>query len=260
LEKGEKAPADILVLDTQHIEDREAVVYVDARSITGRVTVERKKACFLTQVTSRSAIKRNWDKYKKEYLTGKLKYELPNADMEDFLGYLKLVKDPKTSLITFENFISRESIIKTCWIYALVLHAGMNCKIMRHIGERNRNHKFFENYIDRIFAVCFVVNLILGIPYALVALSNEFLSALETSTYHLLIFSVILPHFLYFGNGLLLLYFSLKNNIDAEIINFSSIISLGSIDFAVIAYNGVLSSGKMIADEIITSSSLYDFR
>ena len=39
LEKGEKAPADLLVLDTQHIEDREAVVYVDARSITGRVTV-----------------------------------------------------------------------------------------------------------------------------------------------------------------------------------------------------------------------------
>lgn len=86
------------------------------------------------------------------------------------------------------------------------------------------------------------------------------LSTIETSVYHFLIFSVILPHFLYFGNGLLLLYFSFKNNIDAEIINFSSIINLGSIDFAVIAYNGVLSSGKMIADEIITSSSLYDFR
>ena len=101
LEKGEKAPADLLVLDTQHIEDREAVVYVDARSITGRVTVQRKKACYLTQVTSRSAVKRNWEKYKKEYLTGKLKYELPNPNMEDFLGYLKLVKDPKTSLLNF---------------------------------------------------------------------------------------------------------------------------------------------------------------
>jgi hypothetical protein len=65
---------------------------------------------------------------------------------------------------------------------------------------------------------------------------------------------------MYFGNGLLLLYFSFKNSIDAEIINFSSIINLGSIDFAVIAYNGVLSSGKMIPDEIITSSSHYDFR
>ena len=74
------------------------------------------------------------------------------------------------------------------------------------------------------------------------------LNTLETSIYHLFIFSVILPHFLYFGNGLLLLYFSFKNNIDADIINFSSIINLGSIDFAVIAYNGVLSSGKMIAD------------
>ena len=134
LEKGEKAPADVLVLDTQHIEDRELVVYVDARSITGRVNVERKKACYLTQVTSRSAVKRTWDKYKKEYLNGKLKYELPNANMDDFLGYLKLVKDPKTSRINFENFISRESIVKTCWVYGLVLNAGMNCKIMRHIG------------------------------------------------------------------------------------------------------------------------------
>lgn len=134
LEKGEKAPADLLLLDTQHIEDREAIVYVDARSITGKVTVERKKACYLTQVTSRSAVKRNWDRYRKEYLSGKLKYEQPNSNMENFLGYLKLVKDPKTSLLTFENFISRESVIKTCWVYALVLNAGMNCKIMRHIG------------------------------------------------------------------------------------------------------------------------------
>ena len=39
LEKGEKAPADLLVLDAQHIEDREAVVYVDAKNITGKVTV-----------------------------------------------------------------------------------------------------------------------------------------------------------------------------------------------------------------------------
>ena len=39
LEKGEKAPADLLVLDTQYIEDRQAIVYVDARSITGKVTV-----------------------------------------------------------------------------------------------------------------------------------------------------------------------------------------------------------------------------
>jgi len=63
-----------------------------------------------------------------------------------------------------------------------------------------------------------------------------------------MLFSVVLPHFLYLGNGLLLLYFSFKNNVEAEIINYSCIINLGSIDYAVIAYSGVLSSGKMIAD------------
>jgi hypothetical protein len=137
------------------------------------VTVERKKACYLTQVTSRSAVKRNWDRYKKEYLTGKLKYEQPNSDMEDFLGYLKLVKDPKTSLLTFENFISRESVIKTCWVYGLVLNAGMNCKIMRHIGERNRSHRFFENNIDRIFAGCVVANILLGVIFALLSTASS---------------------------------------------------------------------------------------
>jgi hypothetical protein len=247
------------LLDTQHIEDREAIVYVDARSITGKVTVERKKACYLTQVTSRSAVKRNWDRYRKEYLSGKLKYEQPNSNMEDFLGYLKLVKDPKTSLLTFENFIARESVIKTCWVYALVLNAGMNCKIMRHIGERTRNHRFFENNIDRIFAGTIAIDVVIGIILGLLTLSSEG-NLLEQIAYHLAQFSVILPHFLFLGNGLLLLYFSLVDSLDSQIINYSSLINLGSIDFAVLAYNGVLSSGKMNPDQIITSTSLYDFR
>ncbi len=83
---------------------------------------------------------------------------------------------------------------------------------------------------------------------------------MELLAYHFIEFSLVLPHFLFLGNGLLLLYFSFKNKIEAEIINFSSVINLGSIDYAVMAYTGVLSSGKMNADQIITSSSLYDFR
>jgi hypothetical protein len=42
--------------------------------------------------------------------------------------------------------------------------------------------------------------------------------------------------------------------------NYSNIINLGCIDYAIMSYNGVLSSGKMYADQIVTSSSLYDFR
>jgi hypothetical protein len=78
--------------------------------------------------------------------------------------------------------------------------------------------------------------------------------------YHLLQFSLVLPHFLFLANGVLLLYFSLRNSEHTEIVNYSSIISLGSVDYAVMAYNGVLSSGKMVADQIVTPSSFYDFR
>ena len=42
--------------------------------------------------------------------------------------------------------------------------------------------------------------------------------------------------------------------------NYSNIINLGCIDYAIMSYNGVLSSGKMYADQIVTSSSLYDLR
>ncbi len=134
----------------------------------------------------------------------------------------------------------------------------MNCKIMRHISERSRNHKFFENKVDRIFSVCFLINIILGIPFALLEISKGSGEILRAFAYHFMLFSIILPHFLFLGDGLLLLYFSLKNNIEAEIMNYSNIINLGCIDYAIMAYNGVLSSGKMYADQIVTSSSLYD--
>jgi hypothetical protein len=104
-----------------------------------------------------------------------------------------------------------------------------------------------------------IINLLLGLPFALLSIDGS-TPFMELLAYHFIEFSLVLPHFLFLGNGLLLLYFSFKNKIEAEIINFSSVINLGSIDYAVMAYTGVLSSGKMNADQIITSSSLYDFR
>jgi len=54
-----------------------------------------------------------------------------------------------------------------------------------------------------------------GLPYALLALAGEYYHALSTVAYHFILFSVGLPIFLYIGNGLLLLYFSFKNSLEA---------------------------------------------
>ena len=87
-------PADILLLDSQELEHRSAITYVDTSLITGYSKIDKKKAAYLTQLQSRGIQKQNWDRYR-QILSGKLTYSSPSMDYSDFVGYLKLVKDPK---------------------------------------------------------------------------------------------------------------------------------------------------------------------
>ncbi len=76
----------------------------------------------------------------------------------------------------------------------------------------------------------------------------------------MILFSPILPHFLYLGNNILLIYFSLFKQVEAEIRNYSNIHTLGELDFAILANTGVLNSGKLIIEEIVSESAIYDMK
>jgi hypothetical protein len=68
---------------------------VDVKRINGDTIPEKKKSCYLTQILNRSSNqKRVWQEYRK-ILTGRVTYEKPSTSMNNFTGYLKLVKDPK---------------------------------------------------------------------------------------------------------------------------------------------------------------------
>lgn len=45
-------------------------------------------------------------------MSGKIEYEGPNPDPQQFLGFLRLKKDPKVEKLTFTNFIARGSVLK----------------------------------------------------------------------------------------------------------------------------------------------------
>lgn len=263
LQQGEKVPADILLLDSQQIEHREAITYVDTRAIDGNPQCQKKKSCYLTQISSRNPLKLHWLNYQ-EIIDGKLTYEKPDGKLDSFTGYLKLSKDPKTEKLTSENLVLRESVIKTGWVYGLVVYAGMDCKIMQHRNDGPRKEKWITHSLDRLFLLCVMFNILLGTTFSLAycicrdpTTTREVLSAIA---YHFLLFSLLLPHLLYFGNAILLLHFSLYNKAEAEIIDYSNISALGSVDFAVIANNGVLNSGRILIDEIVTASSIYEIR
>lgn len=72
--QGEVAPADMILLDSQQIEHREAVTYVDIRNVNGKTVPLKKKACYLTQMLTRGAMQKlNWENYQK-IITGKLSF------------------------------------------------------------------------------------------------------------------------------------------------------------------------------------------
>lgn len=66
-------------------------------------------------VEKNSAGKDNFDEYRKK-LSGKIEYIAPSRDLEEFEGFIKLQKDPKAELLTYQNLILRGSVIKnTDW-------------------------------------------------------------------------------------------------------------------------------------------------
>jgi hypothetical protein len=59
-------------------------------------------------------------------------------------------------------------VIKTSWIYGLVIYAGMNCKIMKHRGEKSQPIGWFKNKIDIIYLSCLVINVLIALIYTLI--------------------------------------------------------------------------------------------
>lgn len=161
LTQGQAAPADIVVLDTQQIEHREAIAYVDVKQLNGKTVCEKKKSCYLTQLLNRSSTqKRVWPEYRK-IISGRITFEKPSASMNTFRGYLKLTKDPKVEKLSIENLILRESTIKTSlWVYGLVVYTGMQSKVMKSFKEGNKNRKWIVSASLKIFVVLFLANLL----------------------------------------------------------------------------------------------------
>lgn len=116
LEKGQKSPADLLILDSSEIADREAICYVKENCIEGCSVVYKKYACKLTSEPLNSKRKMDFGKYRK-VLSGDVEYYKGSKNhSEEFKGLMKLTNDPKVEVLSIENFIPREGELKlTKW-------------------------------------------------------------------------------------------------------------------------------------------------
>ena len=60
---------------------------------------------------NRLPAKNNFKEYRK-LISGKIEYEGPNPEPSEFLGFLRVKKDPKVEKLNIENFIPRGAILK----------------------------------------------------------------------------------------------------------------------------------------------------
>ena len=147
LDHNEISPADILFLDSSDISNKEAFCFVDSQLITGKRDLKKKKSSALTHANLKNPNKIS--------LSFKLEYSQPNPNYGVFVGYLKLINDPKIEKLTCENFIPRGARIKkVSWIMGLVLYNGTDTKMMLN-SEMNFHKTSFLDDLAQIYFLTF---------------------------------------------------------------------------------------------------------
>lgn len=135
LKKSELCPADIILLDSSEVQEKEAFCMIDTAFFDGITAPQRKKASSLTQckiyflfviniffiflVPLRSFQKHIIQKYK-SILTGSIEYSGPCLSPNSFKGFIKLKNNPKVEQLSIENFIPRGAIILNCEWYVCI--------------------------------------------------------------------------------------------------------------------------------------------
>ncbi len=248
-------PADILLLDSLEIKDREAITNVATNDYDGRINTTKKKAPYITQLLSRTQQKNNWRHYK-NVISGKLTIEAPNPRPKDFNGYMKLTKDPKVEPLDFENFIPRGSVIKTSgWIFGMVVYAGMNTKIMLNTDysrmmPRISSIELLASWVAFLSYLLWLVLLAVNslafnfvIPSGMPTLLNTWV----VFKLSVLIFATAVPISLYvlidFYCIIETLLLKHRQGHNLSVIDPRTLANLGSLDFALLDKTGTLTTG-----------------
>ena len=145
----ETCPADIILLDSSYVQNKESICFIDTHLVTGAVDVQLRKASFLTQ-SNKSSLQSSPPALLQ--LSLKLEYLQPNPQINSFVGYLKRLRDPKIERLSNDNFIPQGSILKKAkWVIGMVVYVGKDTKIMQNTRLNFHKSSFLEKYSEIYF-------------------------------------------------------------------------------------------------------------
>ena len=236
-------PADVLILDTSELINKEAICFTNRESISGETEKALRKACFLTQNGKCPSPNSKMN----SFLSFQLDFQ---RNLEGFPnGYLKLLNDPKTEKVTSENFLEKGERVSTRWVFGVVVCVGKDVRIMREFRRKLYRTSRLERSAEIFFYTYLVIMVVLALFGEIMFRSRSIYNYGEyynTNMNHLLLYVTILPLDVHYLSELwfLFLKFRLQTKLpDVSLVQQPNLLTnLAHLDYVLIEKTQVLTS------------------
>ena len=168
--RGQTIPCDILLLDSSDSLLSGIIANIDETSCNGTTHLTIKKAFEATKVDQHNKLdeftKGNFNEYRK-MLSGTIKYSKPKVSYKDFEAFVSMKHDPKIERATFENLLTRGSVLKTSWVIGLALYVGNECKGGSDIVPFFKMNR--KSYLEKVLNKLTITLLFVYIVYCVIS-------------------------------------------------------------------------------------------
>jgi phospholipid-transporting ATPase len=169
VEKGAKFQVDCILLSSSY---EDGTVFIETAELDGETNLKRKSTVNPTTFFRDDVTISN--------VKGVIECEQPNENLVSFEGRLTLDQSPTTSL-SMLNMTPRGSVLRnTEFVYAVVVYAGLNTKIMKNLKLGKLKTSSLEKKLNTLVlyafgynAILLVSSVILEYTYYIYALSKE---------------------------------------------------------------------------------------
>lgn len=232
--------------------------------------------------------KNNYKEFRKG-LSGKIEYQGPNTNVNEFIGYFRLKKDPKIETLTNENFIPRGATLKYAdWVFGLIVYTGADTKIMMNSNYKRHKISYLEYLTQLYFIFSFFITFFLAIIntiatiarvkaynlrdkaiYKSLIIADPNIDDTSRIVIYILLYSPLMPLFLYgfldcinYLQKVLIEYKFSRDYKDeiCKIIDPMPFINIAQAKYALIDKTGTLTTSNYKINQIFFNNKVYKIR
>ena len=258
LKEGDEVPADLLLMASGNIERN---CYVDVRTVTGEMNLQKKEAVKEIQSLIDS-LDVNEAGFYLNTIDGTAVIGDPASSFDELNGRVKMRSAPKSTSIKMEYILLQGSTIRaSTWIFGLVLYVGCETKTAMTIKVKSKKRTKTKNYLNKLtLKVCTLVILVSLLHFFFsIYLSSEPKSAVTFFSFFLL-YSYAVPFPLVFVLDLSRWLTSLRisyNNPGLTINDPDIMEDLGQVEYVILEKNETLTDNNFKVKACYVNFNLY---